>query len=89
MKRTTKKAKRTKNTTTQSRKHESWLYISDYAGLLESEMKVNIHGLSHLLNHVILCHNEKIVKRRDMVWKLCERKECPKFTKSVFVLFEN
>lgn len=45
-------------------------------------MKVNIHGLIHLLSHALLCDNEKIVQRNEMAWKLCERKECQKNIKN-------
>lgn len=39
-----------------------------------------------------LSHNREIVGRTDMVWKLCDKEECPKFkllVKLLFVLCEN
>lgn len=38
-----------------------------------------------------LSHNEEIVGGADMVWKLCDKEECPKFKlliKLLFVLYE-
>ncbi len=39
-----------------------------------------------------LSHNEEIVGGTDMVWKLCDKEECPKFKlllELLFVLCEN